>query len=274
MKTFKKSALLALLLSCSMMLHAQITLEHTYPTPGNVYGLKLSSGVKYVQQVGGKPYVINVYNKDHSLFKNISLPVDSGFQMYIELISDKLFNLDDSIEILTRLIQNNFPPSKTVYNVKIFDEGGTAIFSRDSASCVNSVSGFEGSSSLIVKFGTESKLILQAIGANGSAVSNLVYSLPGALPQMVKPNQKDDQLANAFPNPSSGAVTIPYALPANVQTGEIAFYDISGRELKRFKVSNQFNTLELENEFQTGTYFYNLITEKSASEARKMIIIK
>lgn len=275
MKLISKQLLAIVMVFSSFMLSAQIVLEHSYlSTKQNgplFYGVKFTSGTKYVNELGGSPFLIDIYNENHSLFKSISLPIDSGFNIYIENISDKLFKMDDGIEVLARLIYTKGTPSQFQYRVKIFDETGAIIFSKDSVTTNRYNQG--GQNDNIINFGGNYKLVLTTItGTVSNAV--LVYSLPGSLPMMLKPVDKDDQIANAFPNPSPGTVTIPYALPATCQTGEIVFFDVKGVELKRFRVTNQFNTLELENEFENGTYFYQLQSEKSTSGARKMIIIK
>ena len=46
-----------------------------------------------------------------------------------------------------------------------------------------------------------------------------------------------------YPNPSQSTAIIEYHLPEGVNSAEIAFFSLDGKEVKRFKVNNTFNTL-------------------------------
>ena len=49
-----------------------------------------------------------------------------------------------------------------------------------------------------------------------------------------------------------------YHLPNGINEGEIVFYDINGKEIKRYRVDNTFNTLIINNsDLPAGTYLYH-----------------
>jgi len=266
---------LLILLTFTTKSFSQITLEHVYPNRhSQFFPVKFSSiGTKYIDDIGGSPqHIINVYNLDHSLYKTISIRVDS-FTVYPESFSDHLFNNDDKIEILCRLVSAyTLPPSLSSYQkVRIYNEDTTLIFAEDS---VTSYGQGISNTKTIVNTSNGYKMILQEWKTGASPAAIRIYSLSGNLPLMVKPITKDVNIADAFPNPSDAKVTIPYALPTGINKGEIVFFDLSGKETKRFTVTDAFNTLELNTELSNGTYFYQLQTSQTTSGTKKLIIIK
>ena len=55
----------------------------------------------------------------------------------------------------------------------------------------------------------------------------------------------------------------------------IQFRAIQGKEVKRYKVDNTFNSLELDaRDLPGGTYLYQLISGSNSSSAKKMVVIK
>ncbi|MBI5219458.1 MAG: T9SS type A sorting domain-containing protein [Bacteroidia bacterium] len=64
-------------------------------------------------------------------------------------------------------------------------------------------------------------------------------------------------------------------LPNGINQGEIVFYDIQGKEIKRFKVDKTFNSLLISTaDIPAGTYFYQLQTDAQNSGGKKMVVIK
>ncbi|MEI6509178.1 MAG: T9SS type A sorting domain-containing protein [Bacteroidota bacterium] len=247
----------ALLLNITKI-SAQITLEHVYPTPTNRFQLiKLSAvGQKYVIESQGKPYILNFYNLDHSLYKTISIPVDTSHYILSNAnISDHLFNGDDQVEIL---VSEYWSSTSRVHRTRVYNENLNVIFSEDSVDVYGILNTINGYKLSLYDFTHKIK----------------IYSLPGTLPALVKPISKEENIANPFPNPASTRTVIPYALPDGVYKGEIIFSDINGKEVKRFTVTDAFNTLEINDELENGTYFYHLQTTEKSSGAKKLVIIK
>jgi hypothetical protein len=161
--------------------------------------------------------------------------------------------------------------------VRIYNEDAVLLFGLDSATTlIYNNQGYENNG--IKNTPNGYKMLLQQWipmpGGGGTTGAVKVYSLSGNLPLMVKPITKDVIIADAFPNPSEAKVSIPYALPDGINKGEIVFFDLNGKEIKRFTVTDAFNTLELNTELGNGTYFYQLQTSQTTSGAKKLIIIK
>jgi N-acetylneuraminic acid mutarotase len=80
---------------------------------------------------------------------------------------------------------------------------------------------------------------------------------------------------SAYPNPTSNTTTIDYQLPSGNQQGEIVFYDLQGKEIKRFHLDNTSNSLLLStSDLPAGTYYYHLQTANNTSAGKKLVVIK
>jgi sugar lactone lactonase YvrE len=85
---------------------------------------------------------------------------------------------------------------------------------------------------------------------------------------------KNEQI-NMYPNPAKNETTVAYDLPQGVTTADLVFYNITGQEVKRFKVSNAFKDILISTaDLEAGTYYYQLQAAGANSAGKKMIIIK
>ena len=257
---------------------AQITFETNYPyAPSIIYFNHM--GQKWL--AGSTSSDIYLYNLDHSLFRHIIVPSQTTLYTRVFYISDDLFDNDSTnIEYLV-----SSQPSSSQRYVKVYREDGTLLFSRDSVVMINSWPQY------ILDYGifpTDSgtKMVL----ANWTATVNYseIYSLPGRLacPMICSDfpyvsgidaplNQNDFNLRNPYPNPATGQTHIPYELPQGETSGEIIFYDLTGAEVKRYKVDSTFKDLILSTaDLAAGSYYYQLQTSCSKSEGKKLVVIK
>ena len=115
-----------------------------------------------------------------------------------------------------------------------------------------------------------------------------VYSLPGMLvcsscgsPYMgpmtsdVIGFAKQSSLSNPYPNPAINFTTIDYLLPSGENQGEIVFYDLSGKETRRFKVDDSFTNIKVTTtELAAGTYFFSLICSGKVYGGKKVVVVK
>jgi len=64
-------------------------------------------------------------------------------------------------------------------------------------------------------------------------------------------------------------------LPENEKNGEIIFFDLSGKEVKRLNVEKEMSSVKVSiNNLNSGIYFYYLLCKSSNSIVRKLEIIK
>ena len=100
-------------------------------------------------------------------------------------------------------------------------------------------------------------------------------TVPTSIKHNVANNENLTILNQNHPNPSRDFTKIDYKLPDNERYGEILFYTVDGKEVKRYKVDNTFNTLLINNsDLPSGTYLYHLITPSNTTSAKKMLVIK
>ena len=280
-----KKFLFLSLIAFSIKVNAQITLENTYPT-GSLLGERLS--VVHLTTAGYK-YVIydtlhvKLYNLNHTIYKNITMPLTlsyaNGFS--VQNVSDELFNTNPTdVEYLVQYNDVNF-----VSHIRIYDELGNSLFSKDTV-MLGGITNYTQQWVYYTPGGV--KLVLSAKYPNTKAY---VYSLPGILAcsdctngivsGLANPggdpnsNQKVNSLSNPYPNPAINYTTIDYALPTGEKQGEIVFYDLMGKEIKRFKVDTTFSSIQVSTaEIASGTYYFDLITSGKKSEGKKLVVIK
>lgn len=259
---------------------AQITLEQTYDSASS-YLAPQSQLLLVKFEVSGERYVrinrggqtINIYDLNHSFIKSISyagFPQSSSNTPTILCLSENLFNTDSKIEFMYIYTQGN--PS--IGYMRVYNEDGTLIFQADSMGPLVSVN-IPQQQFPIYNTSQGTKMILSHQFTGHAKV----FSLPGTLSTSIAEANNNllaqSSLSNPYPNPASNTTRVDYQLPDGTNQGEIVFYDVQGKEIKRFKVDRIFNTLLISTaDIPAGTYFYQLKTSAQNSQGKKMIVIK
>lgn len=249
----------------TMTVKSQITLENKYPvSPNNLKLCNLTNGGYKYYLLDQANNQIKMYNSNHSLFKTINVTPPTPPFTYggLKYISDNLFNADNLVEFMIVYYQ-----SPSTYQAKLYNESNSLLFSSNT------------NAGELLNISGSYKLKLPSINSD----STYIYSLTGSLPcdacggptSIVKNNPTTTTMPNAYPNPTSTQITIPYTLTNNDTKGKINIYDINGKVVKEYNVDNSFDNLILDTqEFSAGTYYYNLTTSSGVSDAKKIIVIK
>ena len=259
---------------------AQITLIHTYDSAasvsinGNVSQLMIInfevSGEKYVNINRWGKY-ISIYDMNHSLIKTISLidlPLNTSGQVGdILYISEQLFDTDTGIEFMYC-----YNSTTTNYTTQIYNDDGSFMFSENGAPLVKVNYPLQQ----YPVYNTSQGTIMILSYENGQAK---VFSLPGTLSENIAKANIDlvaqNSISNPYPNPAVNTTQVDYELPKGINHGEIVFYNLQGKEVKRFQVDKTFNTLLIStSDLSAGTYYYQLQTTGQNSEGKKMVVLK
>ena len=277
-----KIYLLVVLVILGINAKAQIMLEHTYDTAscyaGNINQLMIVkfeiSGERYVK-INRMAHNISIYDLNHSLIKVIDcssypLPTNQIFGDVLYL-SEQLFDTDPAIELMYVTGVPN-PPGYDKAITKIYKENGVLIFSDTASPSVHPNIALQQYPIYNTPQGT--KMILSY--PNGQAK---VYSLPGTLTTAIHEANNllmaQNSVSNAYPNPTNSSTRIDYTFPNGVDHGEIVFYDLQGKEIRRYKVDRTFDHLLISTaDIPAGTYFYQLQTSSQVSAGKKMVVIK
>lgn len=280
-----KKTFIALLIIASTSSFAQITLQHTYPHAGTgIASLRLvnlsSSGYKYYTNDTSS---ITLYNLNHTIFRTINIPaLNIGFgSLFVSYVSEQLFNTNPAdIEYFVQFTQTG----SSIGHSRVFDDVGNVLFSQDSTNLGNSWA-YNGNQNNISYTPSGWVMILPAYSYNDPSY---VYSLPGTLPcedcsnsvvASIGTNNNNNGMKTGsvsnYPNPTSGQTTVAYEFPQGVTVGDLVFYDMAGREVKRFKVSSAFSDIVVTtSDLAAGTYYYELQAANGFSAGRKMVVIK
>ena len=282
-----KKILFIALAAFGMNAKAQITLEHAYDSASVLLsgGPNNSSGqlmvIKF--EISGERYVrinrwgkrIDIYDMNHSWLKTISLsslpttPLVNGDIGDILYLSEQLFDTDSKIEFM-------YCTASPMYT-GVYNENGTLLFSDTALPGVRL--NFEQQQLPIYNTSVGTKMILSYESALGNKHAK-VFGLPGTLSTAI---HEENQIlinssclaSNPYPNPTNSSTRIDYTFPTGVNQGEMVFYDLQGKEMKRYKVDKTFDHLLIStSDIPAGTYFYQLQTTAQVSEGKKMVVIK
>ena len=276
-----KKILFIALIAFGINAKAQIALEYKYQGGNAAFKyLRLvhftSAGYKY-RIIDRYNNVITIYNLNHSIYKTINVPTQISKYWDVYYLSDELFNTNpNDIEYILGNYNSNY--------IRIYEETGNLLFSKDSVEVGKFSTANIGQQIFYTPLGI--KMILQNPFLNTDSSAS-VYSLPGKLSCNdcvngsiggITPydgNGNEINISNSYPNPAINSTRIDYTFPSGVNEGEIVFYDLQGKELKRFKVDKTFDHLLISTaDIPAGNYFFQLQTSNQASEGKKMVVIK
>ncbi|MBL7891423.1 MAG: T9SS type A sorting domain-containing protein [Bacteroidia bacterium] len=276
-----KKIFLFAFIAFALNVKAQFTLEHTYDSAatwnyctGNASQLMIVkfevSGERYVKINRCGPGSISIYDMNHAFIKKISLaalPHSAGQVDVIIYLSEHLFDADPGIEFM-------YVSDSTVFSTtKIYNEDGSLLFTSNGIP--NIIMNVHLQQYPIYNTSVGTKMILSY--ENGQAK---VFSLSGTLTSAIQAANENilsqqSLVSNPYPNPSTQSATIDYQLPDHINRGEIVFYNLQGKEVKRFTVDNTFDSLHISaTDISAGTYYYLLVTESGSSTGKKMVVIK
>lgn len=219
----------------------QITLEHSYSNPSSVssddvfFTFNSESGLNYYT-FNSTTNTIQIYNETHTLTNTFTAPIPTGYHINHIVVTDKLFNNNNSFEFLME-IENFGNPSKVI----IFGDNGTMIQEFDNRAMAKIYKNNTGNFKLVVK--------------NIPANIIDIYSLPGTL----SVNQQE-LLSNkliAFPNPTNGTINITNK-SSNSTNSILEVFNYNGQKVIEKNVSNkELINLDVSN-LSNGTYIYKL----------------
>jgi hypothetical protein len=259
----KKPILLLSFLVLMTISNAQITLEQTYPASATLTELGVSGYKYYLMDVTNNQ--CRLYNTDHSLWKTIALTIPAGMYLYnIQYVSDTLFNKDNKVELAYTYYSYDTTLYYYTYYTRVIDEDGIELLAIPGCSYVDIVNASTNGTKMLA-YVYDYSIILYTL-------NTLVYSLPGHLPPGGISTAREDYLKNAYPNPASSAVMIPYQLPQGINDAQILLMNVSGQILKSYRVDHTFQELIIPiRELPKGVYLYQLKTDQGIIGSGKLI---
>ncbi len=248
--------------------------------------LALFNGETKILTLNGQE--MKIYNEDHSLYKTIQIPAQTG-EFTVNVVSQHIFDSDDDLEFM--VIDETDVENGILYNTVIYNEDGTVLLKADGLAPIwnsSELSSFnfvdESTFSTFIKETSDGlKLYLtSAYYDYGTPMVTeqilKVYSLPGSLPKITSvdsPASAPQNLLEAYPNPASSVVQIGYELPENASQGVVKIYNEQGILVKSLTVDHTFDHLLLNvADFNAGVYTYRLETDNFASEAQKLVVMR
>ena len=89
-------------------------------------------------------------------------------------------------------------------------------------------------------------------------------------------NEIESELFQNTPNPFSDNTVIKYAIPQDAQEASLLIYDMNGRQIEQFILSQKgMSSIVLEgNSLEAGMYLYSLIVDGKVIDVKRMILTK
>jgi hypothetical protein len=272
--------------------NAQITYDATYTLDNAVHLDKFHlSGYKYVE--ADIPNLkIKIYNINHSLFKTINIPPQPLTIKSVAYVSEQLFDTDTLIEYALNCNQfYSGPPGYVLSNFSIYKENGNLVMYKDSANMPytgynNSGNDIFDNFSGVYFDGLNTKMQLAVCGPVGYAFTRTrVYTLPGTIPcsqcgstgtVMGRPSISNPGPANPifWPNPVTDQLKLKYELPKDHKNADIKIYDLQGKLIETFKVTDTFDFIYLPSDYNNGLYLYSLNVDGKTIKTEKIILNK
>lgn len=269
------------LLFCNI--NGQISLS--FKTSNNLYLDKFHiSGYKFVSP-DLPANKIFIYNLNNTLFKTINIPATIYSKTAVMSVSENLFDLDAGVEyaVQTRTVTSTSSGNVFFYATYVFDETGSTLFFRDSGMVSqHSSSNILENNSGFFYDGTSVKM---KVGIYGSGKCEF-YNLPGSLPCAGCSSGIVNSISNGggteiisneasfYPNPASDQLKLKYQLPPGWKTAKIKVYDINGKLVEDFNITDFFDFIYLPVDYNNGMYLYSLIVDDKIIKNEKIVLIK
>lgn len=242
----KQIKIIILLIFISISANAQVTLENSYSYSGTMFELDENVYKYFVMDVPMNQ--CRIYNEDHSLYKTIKLTIPSGYYLNdIKLISTRLFNNDDKIELLYIYQKETLTNSiyVTSYGMKIINEDGTSLLSLSDGGYAEIKEGTDGPRLLAYQYMWNSSYYL---------VNTKVYTLGGATKTALNYIEKQ---ALVYPNPAHGSIQLQ--MPENMGAKHITIHDLSGRTVENKNNLNSQQDISIKTDhLPAGTYIIKI----------------
>ncbi len=219
------------------------------------------------------------------MFKTITIPTVTGSVMYVSYVSESLFNTDNLVEyaIVTTTVTGS-----ARYRTYIFNENGAPVFQRDSAVLPNASNGsvFFNQDGVFWD-GVAAKMRLQVYSGITApqVIKTLVYTLPGTIPcvecsssgtvvGISNPGSTNPVNATFYPNPVTDQLKLKYDLPKDYKSAEIRVFDMQGKLIDTYKVTDTFDFIYLPSDYNNGLYLYSLNVDGVTIKTEKIILDK
>ncbi len=245
-------SLLALALSAQPAT-AQITLETFHSGVPVDYGRMSGGELKYVFAAGVGSGQFTIYNADHTVNQQITIPPIAGYSLGgVSYLSNGLFDTNPAtLEFVTTYLP--VLSAGTTYKTVIYGAQMNVLATLDSVGLVTIHN---------TEVGTKLIASVVKLGTNGYAVYRTrFYALPGhySSPLRVASETDPAEHFDPWPNPAAGTVRLPYELKAG-QSAPLTVLDATGRVVRTLTVGSAFTDVLLDTrDLAPGVYTYRVM---------------
>lgn len=246
---------------------AQINLEHEFSW--------LSASSVNLPTLGYKYYAMDVYNNqcivyntNYTIYKQISIPVPSGYYLIdIQYLTEDLFNTDPKLEFLYVIYKYDSTLGYGMYSTRIMSEDGVQLLQVDG-----------GGYSVVYPAAQGSKLFVWMYDFSLSAYSTAtrVYNLPGSYTTgSGLPGGETRPTMQAWPNPAREFIYLPISENTNGTPISVSLIAPDGKQIPvtNFRLENQLINLPTSG-IAPGTYYYRIKNSERVISSGKILITR
>ncbi len=258
-----------------LLTRGQITLEHSIDTISFgtlLYPTNISENeTKYVL-IDTTLNSFSLYNMDFTPYlTNISVPVQIWPWYRIVYVTKSLFDCDSSN------IEYALDAPNGAYNpFMVLRTDGTVLLNVDSAKgpyCFGCLGGTQDTRP--ISNTSEGAKLFLIIDKPPGVTQTKIYSLCGSLPTSTFDfTSIDNSVVKLYPNPTTEMLTFEFNLPSNMENYQLIIYDGNSKVLQSENISANERLLINVKNYNSGTYYYNLISKSKKVQAGKFILTK
>ncbi len=255
-----------MLLSTVLTGSAQLSLEKTYTYSANI--TEISEGVYKIYEMDDVNNSCRIYNMDFTLWKTISLTVPAGQYLYdIQFVTQNVFNTDSNIELVYTYRSYNSTNYYYTYTTKVINETGTVLAEIAKGYVSDIVKTAENTSKFVVWTCDYSSYPY--------VLTTAVYGIPGNLASATRRLTANELELNAYPNPTSSEINLPYSIPSGTMDCEMLILNSAGTVVKNIHLNPIETQITLNvSELNAGLYVYMLKNGNEMQAGRKFIVKK
>lgn len=209
-----------------------------------------------------------IYNTDHSLWKTINLLVPANNYLYdIKYVSEGLFTTDNGLCLAYIYYNYNETGQYYTFTAHVVRENGTLLLS------------IPGCQYLVVQTlhngATKLNAYIYDYSVWPNTVQTKVYSLPGSLVTNQSNVRDGGPIQQAFPNPTSLSLTLPWVLPQQLNHANLHILDALGRRLRTIALKGSSGQLQLDvSGWPGGEYVYYIENSDYRTATGKFTLVK
>ncbi len=261
----------------SLIVNGQITKVNTINMPNTSESYSatgaLSNGTKiyYIQDINNKKLV--VYNaEDHTIIKDITIPISDTLSWWVSYVSDKTFDLDNKLEFLIT-VEGSYYSGIIIMNedlVELFRKEQTNFYWGEGDAIGQQIQNVGDKSQMILSDGDT---LYEVYELPGKVSYDLNYGSNESSVRIAQTSVESQMQLKSYPTPAKQNIKVEYNLSSQDRNALLEIIDFSGRVYYTEKLKGYTGSMNIDiSSLISGTYLLRLSSAKSQRVVNKIVI--